>query len=211
MKKYKLVIKTLSPLHLGNGQEGIIVDAEVAHDDLGLPYIPAKRIKGLLYESALELTEMDNKNEQELQVLFGKVNDNGKIPSSSLIRIDNLYLDKYNEQRQQWLYLKRKYPGVFDKMSILESYTQLRYQTAIDDEDNPGIAKAGSLHNMRVVDADLEFVGSMTVDTDDVKCLKFLKDAVANLRYAGAKRTRGCGRISCEIKDLVGGDLGANN
>ena len=53
-----LYIKALSPLHLGSGQADVNVDAEVIHDDAGLPYFPAKRFKGLLYESALEVAEM---------------------------------------------------------------------------------------------------------------------------------------------------------
>ena len=51
-------IEVLSPIHLSSGQANVNVDAEVMHEANGLPYFPAKRFKGLLYESALEVTEM---------------------------------------------------------------------------------------------------------------------------------------------------------
>ena len=47
----RIHIRTFSPLHLGTGYADIHVDADVVQDDVGLPYFPAKRLKGLLYES----------------------------------------------------------------------------------------------------------------------------------------------------------------
>lgn len=46
MGKLTVTIKTLSPLHLGSGQESIIVDSDVVHDQYGMPYFPAKRFRG---------------------------------------------------------------------------------------------------------------------------------------------------------------------
>ena len=53
-----VTIEVLSPIHLGSGQADVNVDAEIIHDALGFPYFPAKRFKGLLYESAVEIFEM---------------------------------------------------------------------------------------------------------------------------------------------------------
>ena len=207
MKEYMLAIETLSPLHLGNGQEGIIVDAEVTHDELGIPYIPAKRLKGLLYESALEITEMFDEYKKELNLIFGKKDGKGNPFPNSLIRLDNLYIENYESQRASWNYLKQEYKGIFDEADILDTYTQLRFQTKIDRKS--GTAKEGSLHNMRVVDADIKFVGKLILDTTDSNCEKLLKLAVSNLRYIGAKRNRGCGHVNCSLKQEIGGENGA--
>ena len=75
MKKYILTVEALSPVHLGAGKSDVIIDAETAHDEFGMPYFPAKRLKGLLYESALELAEMSNESSftiAELKHLFGQ-------------------------------------------------------------------------------------------------------------------------------------------
>ena len=53
-----IAIEVKSPIHLGSGREEINLDADVVHDEYGLPFFPAKRFKGLLYESALEVLEM---------------------------------------------------------------------------------------------------------------------------------------------------------
>ncbi len=58
MKSFTIQIETLSPLHLGSGQENIVLDADVVYDQYGMPYFPARRFRGLLYESAMEMEEM---------------------------------------------------------------------------------------------------------------------------------------------------------
>ena len=58
MAKFDVTIKVESSIHLGSGQADINIDSEIVHDAYGLPYFPAKRFKGLLYESAVEIYEM---------------------------------------------------------------------------------------------------------------------------------------------------------
>ena len=38
MKKYILTVEALSPVHLGAGKSDVIIDAETAHDEFGMPY-----------------------------------------------------------------------------------------------------------------------------------------------------------------------------
>ncbi len=56
--EYEVRIKTESPLCLNSGKADVNVDADIVHDALGLPYFPGKRLRGLLYESAVEVVEM---------------------------------------------------------------------------------------------------------------------------------------------------------
>lgn len=54
-----LKITLLSDLCVGNGESiGNAVDADVCMDRVGLPYIPARRLKGCLKQAALELEQM---------------------------------------------------------------------------------------------------------------------------------------------------------
>ncbi len=56
--KSVLKIKMQSMLLPGAGGGSAVVDTETVHDEYGIPYIPARRLKGLLRESALETSEM---------------------------------------------------------------------------------------------------------------------------------------------------------
>ena len=199
LQEFTLKITALSPLHLGSGQSDVNVDAEVVHDECGLPYFPAKRLKGLIYESALEVTEMNTplgtreELRQELDTLFQR----GQQGKTQLI-IPNLYLEDHKKMKADWTYLQQKYPELFSSLDVLEQYTTLRYQTKIDRKT--GTAADTSLHNMRVVDEGQIFSGKIEIINGN-KCQLFLLAlALKNLTCAGLKRTRGFGRIDCAME-----------
>ena len=200
MKSLQVEVTLLSPLQLGSGKADVILDSEAVHDRYGLPYFPGKRFKGLLYESAIEMAEISNGSwftKEEVDALFGHGSNDEVV-----MRIDNLTLNNYEKMQTQWKYLQTSFPELFDKDALWESYTSVRYQTAIDEN---GIADEGSLHNMRVVDAGLKFTGSICLLQDVPKAQEILKKALMNLRYAGAKRNRGCGHIRCRLVDVSKG------
>ena len=200
MKSLQVEVTLLSPLQLGSGKADVILDSEAVHDRYGLPYFPGKRFKGLLYESAVEMAEISNGSwftREEVDALFG----HGSSDAVAM-RIDNLTLNDYEKKQEQWNYLQTSFPELFDKDALWESYTSVRYQTAIDEN---GIADEGSLHNLRVVDAGLKFTGSICLLQEVPKAQEILKKALMNLRYAGAKRNRGCGHIRCRLVDVSKG------
>ena len=202
MKSLQVEVKLLSPLQLGSGKADVILDSEAVHDRYGLPYFPGKRFKGLLYESAIEMAEISNGSwftKEEVDALFGHGSNDEVV-----MRIDNLTLNNYEKMQTQWKYLQTRFPRLFDKDALWESYTSVRYQTAINEN---GIADEGSLHNLRVVDVDanLKFTGSICLLQDVPKAQEILKKALMNLRYAGAKRNRGCGHIRCRLVDVSKG------
>lgn len=195
MKNYQVEITLLSPLALGSGKADVVLDSEAVHDKYGLPYFPGKRFKGLLYESAVELAEISNEawfTLAEVDALFGHAQEDAVA-----LRIDNLQLADYENLKNEWQYLQSEFPELFDKEALWESYTSVRYQTAIDKKT--GLADDGSLHNLRVVDAGLKFTGSISLLCDVPKAEEILSKALRNLRYAGAKRNRGCGHIRCQL------------
>lgn len=192
-------IKALSPLHLGSGQADVNVDAEVIHDDVGLPYFPAKRFKGLLYESALEVAEMSELSglklldKAKIDALFQR----GCTGEAQLI-VPNLYLEDQAAMHESWAYLEDAFPALFQPSDVLESYTSLRYQTKINRET--GTAADTSLHNMRVVDAGLCFRGEIEIIDGNRRAWEILVLALRNLSEAGLKRTRGFGHIACTME-----------
>ena len=204
MTVIKVDIECLSPLHLSSGQADVTMDAEVIHDAFGMPYFPAKRFKGLLYESALEVVEMSELcgavylERGTVEKLFQRVPD-----SPVQMIIHDFYLAGYAQMRKEWRYLQEKYAELLSPMDVLESYTSIRYQTAIDADT--GIAARSSLHNMRVVDAGLHFIGEigLQVSGGDADVYKTaLAMALRNLSAAGLKRNRGFGQMKCVMDDM---------
>ena len=200
--KTKVKIELLAPLHLGSGGADVNVDAEVVHDEYGLPYFPAKRLKGLIYESALEVLEMSKLSgseffaEQDLANLFKRT-----VDSSIDLIIHDFYLANYEEMAKSWAYLQDKYGDIVTAKDVLVEYTDLRYQTAIDDT---GITKEGSLRNLRVVDAGIVFEGNIEISGGSEVHDIILALALKNLRNVGAKRNRGLGNVECVLDEKLG-------
>lgn len=193
--KLDITIELLSPLQFGSGHENIIEDSVAVHDEYGLPYFPGKRLKGLLYESALEMAAIGNWfTKDEVDQLFGH------SYAEADMRIDNFNLRNYNKWCEGWSYLESKYPSIFTVENVGKTFTELRVQTAIDK--NTGTTVEGSLHNMRVVDAGLKFYGSIYLFNEEraERQKEILDYALKNLRYAGAKRNRGFGHIKCRME-----------
>lgn len=204
MAEFDVRIKVESPIHLGSGQANINIDAEIVHDTFGLPYFPAKRFKGLLYESAVEvfemfqLAEMNTENLAKPETLFHRnSDDSGKISEVQII-VPNFYLypfDEYKKICAEWKYLQDKYKGIFSPSDVLKTFSSIRYQTALEN----GIAAKSSLRNLNVLNAKLEFVGKIEILNCNDKVLNLIALAAKNLTAAGTKRNRGFGKISCNI------------
>ena len=197
MATIDVTIKILSPIHLGSGQADVNVDAEIVHDEFGFPYFPGKRFKGLLYESALEVVEMFELSglaavqSSTLEKIFHR-----KSESDVQLVVPNFYIRpraEYENFCAEWKYLQWKYPEIFTAFDVLNEFTSLRYQTRLTD----GVAAKGSLHNLRVLDAGLEFFGEVTLLNADKEIVTLLALAIKNLTAAGTKRNRGFGRIKC--------------
>lgn len=224
----KLKIKALSDLHLGSGRADVNIDTDTACNDIGMPYFPAKRLKGLLYESAAEVYEMalrpielqrqnDPRPElgpmeikeyykklpfsfyDDLAPLFGHDIAKAKKQGKQMI-IHNMYMQDYAGNQEAWEYLTAKYPSLLSQQAVIDEYTYIRYQTKIDEET--GVAEDHSLRNMRVVKAGCTFVGNIEIINATEKDELILAAACANLHYAGGKRNRGLGKIKCSFSGM---------
>ncbi|MBK9152079.1 MAG: hypothetical protein IPM26_14295 [Saprospiraceae bacterium] len=81
MKNYVLKIETLSDTLFASAGGGAAVDSITTHYNNGMPYIPAKTIKGLLKESAIEIQEILGHNwnpgdkDDPINIMFGTEGD----------------------------------------------------------------------------------------------------------------------------------------
>ena len=165
---------------LGAGAE---TDSEVIKDKDGLPYIPAKTIKGLLRDAMEEMLELKNDEDGKTQIskIFGtKTEESITETTPGNIIVSNATLTE-NEK----------------SMIKKEGLTYFLYRhmasTAIDKD---GIAKDKSLRVTEVC-VPLQLTGRIQIPEDWVN---YLSNAMQWTRRLGSNRNRGYGRCIIEFK-----------
>lgn len=212
MKTYTLRVTLEANTLIGSGEGfGAVIDADIVFDDTGLPYIPAKRVKGCLRDSAqevcamleksgitsfLDLTRCGNDNRFTIvDDLFGRPGQEAPAP----LHFSSLRIEDYEANRTWLKYLASKHTNLLSGEGILSFFTEIRPQTAIDAE---GIAKEHSLRTLRTIKKDKVFEGELQYHLEDKNAERLLGLACLNLRRMGTKRNRGFGKIRCEIHGL---------
>ncbi|MDM8522011.1 RAMP superfamily CRISPR-associated protein [Desulfococcaceae bacterium HSG8] len=199
MKKHRLELKLESPTLIGSGEGfGSLVDTDIVFDEVGIPFVPSKRIKGCLRDSASEADEMFRSSgitfPTNIEKTFGKAGSSESAPAY----FSNLFIENY-EENKAWLkyYLKNgNYPGVLSRERILETFTEIRWQTAINPD---GVAQPHSLRTIRVVKKGIIFYGDVHIEKQDEAILNTLSVACLNFRLMGTKRNRGFGEVRCTL------------
>lgn len=138
MKSYSLKIECNSAVCPSSGESwGGVIDSDVVYDDIGIPFIPAKRLKGLLLESAIDVCQAMQKVAKEdrkehwttenLFDLFGLAGSNRSAP----IIMDDAQLKNYNETRIWLQWAQKNLRDLASPMQVLSLFTEFRAQTAI--------------------------------------------------------------------------------
>ncbi|HEC25224.1 MAG TPA: hypothetical protein ENI54_04360 [bacterium] len=189
MNKYKIKIDLKSDVLAGIGEGyGTIVDSDVVLDEVGLPYIPSKRIKGIMRESAEEVNEMlesFDKNIIDIDKIFGTAG-----AAEGVLHLSNFFLTEYEDCKAWFKYLTNT-RNIINKQNITDQLTSLRYSTAIDIKT--GCAKEHSLRTERVIDKGNTFIAHADLYES---CEIDLALICQNIRRMGTKRTRGLGEIN---------------
>ena len=140
IKEGKLKIELQSDLCAGSGYSYAgIVDSDSCYDEYGMPYIPARRIRGCMRETA-ETLLYSIYDEHKVEALFGY---RGNDHSSDFV-IGNAYVEEYYEVRSD---LEKLSIPEITAQSILDRYSHVVGQTRIEN----GIADEGSLRYTRVI------------------------------------------------------------
>ncbi|MBT9146894.1 MAG: hypothetical protein DDT32_00641 [Syntrophomonadaceae bacterium] len=200
MEEYNLRIETSAATLVGSGEGfGSIVDSDIVYDQMGLPYLPARRIKGLLRESALEVLEMFEQAklsaDVDMQALYHTFGEKGDSYGAN-IKIRDLYLEGEAELKVWLPWLYSKYPAIMTPHNVLDCFTEIRRQTSIDKD---GLAEKGSLRVSRVLNKGHVFTGNLSFSASSAEGEKLMALACANLRRMGSSRNRGLGKIYCSL------------
>lgn len=202
MKKYILKLELLSPAIIGSGQGfGAVIDTDIVFDEVGIPYIPAKRIKGCLLDSLNAVCDMfkcAGIKDSDIQVnkIFGKKGNQSSAP----VYFSNLFIENYHENKA-WLeyYLaSKKYNNILSKDSILGTFTEIRQQTAVAED---GVAHDNSLRTSRVARKGLVFYGDVFIEDEHLSVIEHISLGCMNFRYMGTQRNRGFGNVRCLLLD----------
>ncbi len=200
MKTYQLKIKLISPTLVGSGEGfGALIDTDIVFDDTGIPYIPSKRVKGCLLDSATDVKEMFERSKihfpMDIKTVFGR---SGDIKSGA-VYFSNLTIDDYKNNKAwlDYLLTRKDCLSILSRERILETFTEIRQQTAIED----GVARSGSLRTMRLIRQGIEFYGDIHLKTESEAVLNTLLISCLHFRFMGTKRNRGFGEVLCTVSE----------
>ena len=198
-REYRLIITLKSDLCVGSGYSYAgIIDSDICYDALGLPYIPARRLKGCLREAA----ELIGLSDSEICDLFGA----GGASGAEGIFIENAYVDHYNELRNDIARSGKNFRTYITPQSILEQFTTVKAQTRIGKN---GAEEGNSLRFTRTVNhysplnpqEEMRFTARVAFPDRLGEGRKAaLEDTVSALRHIGMNRNRGLGSVRCTLE-----------
>jgi len=199
--EYTLEIELLSDATFGSG-EGVAgaVDAEIQHDECGLPTISGRAIKGLLVTECAELLQVLPKSgEGDWRVaalrLFGQrgetIDQEGNLTiGTATVAPDLAAWVRYDVGR-----------GELSHEDVLNSLTAVRCQTA---DAKSGAPQDETLRSIRVIIRGLKlyaplFLEGSPTDSGKESERALLAACVMSWRRAGLSRTRGRGWLEAKI------------
>ena len=205
MTEYVLQIKLQSPLTsaAGEGRVGV-VDRDVAFDDLGLPILPGRRLKGLwreAYRDVADACTLCGESPTSVEHIFGKSGQRSG-DGDACLHIANAELQEASSLREWLKYLQHYKIKKLHPDDVVQYFATVRTQTAIDRMT--GAALENTLRLTRtlktglVFRARVRFFGSPDQDPDQ-EMLNVLSLGAAALQHMGTARTRGLGKVSCRL------------
>ena len=215
MKQYLLEILLESPAIAASGEGwGAVIDTDIVFDELGLPFVPSKRIKGCLKDAAQDAAEMFDMAKIDFDLDLEHTYGLPGLQKSASVYFSNLTIENYDNTRQwlEYLLTQTDYENIISRESILKTFTTLRWQTAINDD---GVAEDHSLRTARVINKGIKFLGDIRIDTEMLsqnaigteKVLNTLILSCLLCRHMGTSRTRGFGEIACRLISTDGAYL----
>ena len=195
----RIKIELMSDLCAGSGYSYAgVIDSDVSYDEYGLPFIPARRLKGCMRETA-KLVCPD-----AVEELFGKTGDNG---IRGMI-LGNARIEKYDfisEELEKLKITKQKESSYLTPQNILKMYTGIRAQTKLCPDT--GVAERNSLRYTRVVGQydplkskmSLCFYAKLEFEDAYEEQLRRVAKATRNM---GMNRNRGLGSVRCSLVDV---------
>lgn len=180
----------------GEGTAGV-VDAEVEHDEHGMPYIGGKSIRGLLRDSWLSMQACF----PELHEAASRVLGHGQaLDDTCRLRLSDAVLPSDLRDVVRHAVERGEHP--IAPSAMLAAFTTVRYQTAEDRAT--GAPDATTLRSSRVVlrgftfESRLSWLNGYEPTADDLRVLAL---CALSCRHGGLSRNRGRGHLRMTLDD----------
>ena len=196
MPKIRITLK--SDLCAGSGEAtGVTVDKDLCIDAYGLPYIPARRLKGCLRDAARLLQDYGcaEASERNIAALFG-TEDGGQ----GLLRVSDACLPGAESMRALLSgEVEESLRVEAEPLNVAKLFTYVRGQTRLED----GVTVDGSLRYTRVMAhhnalderAEAYLDAPVSVDAGDPELHALLEMCCRATRHIGSMRNRGLGSV----------------
>lgn len=196
--EHLLTLETISFTGFADINNNTFIDTDISYDDIGIPIIKSKRIKGLLKESCIEILELENKSETEIQnicdKLFGK-----KGELQGCINWDNFYIENYENIRTEIITYNQSNNETIFPYFCQSIFTETIAATSIHHENKA--AKENTLRIFRLLQPNLKFLAKIDIHLCEKSDeYKYFNLAVKNLQEGGISRNRGFGDIKLSLK-----------
>lgn len=190
-----LNLRFLDTWHVGTGRgEGHHLDAVVARDADGLPYVPGRMLRGLLRDAMESLQAWGHGAPGLVSELFGDLVERGDRPGRSLSQAGRLTVSDARLPEAERAALAGTSAGATELRAALFRES---FQTAIDGAS--GTARSESLRGIELVvpvtlHAELGILGD-AASPGHAEHWRRLEQALPLVRALGAMKTRGHGRV----------------
>lgn len=191
---YELRIELQSNLCASSGDGfATTIDTDIVADCLGIPYIPARRLKGCLREAAVYIYGEG----AIVDKIFGVSGDR----TTGSLRLDNAMIEDYET------FSKMCVENRLCASQVTDLFTDTQASTAIEIS---GSAKENTLRFTRYVskfkawssNENLVFCADVEIDDSDKVVFERICKA---LRHIGYKRNRGFGSVRCRLVPKTAG------
>lgn len=189
MKKIRIELCSDLCAAAGDGF-GSIIDTDICTDRYGIPFIPARRIKGILRDAALYI------DSPSVDKIFGVSGDS----KSGSLKISDAYIANHHTLEKEII------KNNLNPEQVTELFTSVKASTAIGED---GSVKVNSLRFTRVLENSLPwdresrivFYADITIDSD---LSDEFSDICKAVRHIGYKRNRGYGVVKCRFEETAG-------
>lgn len=206
----KMRLKSDATFGRGDGVAGV-VDAEVQHDDYGLPFLSGRALKGLLAGMCAEILDALRRSAQLEQKWLDAGGRLFGVPGSDFTSVARMRVSNAELPRDLREAIRREFEAVAEagdrdrlqktnelRVRNLESLTTVRRQTAMDPAT--GAPLRNTLRAMRVIVRETPFIARLDFDQGVSRDEKQLLAAcVRALRRAGTGRNRGRGLLTADL------------
>jgi hypothetical protein len=179
----------------GEGTAGV-VDTEVEHDELGLPFIGGRTVRGLLRDAWLSMHGHFPDLARAADRVLGR---SQSLNESCRLRIGDALLDPTLRAAVRAA-AERTGTAALSPETVLVAFTSIRYQTAEDRET--GAPEKTTLRSSRVVLRGFTFDAPLTwLDNDQPRHddLRVLALCALTTRHGGLLRNRGRGYLRISL------------